>query len=192
MNTEFEVRILNVDIEQIINKCISLGADYLGSYFQNRYVYDFNPPINGKWIRLRNNGQKTTLAVKMIKDLKIDGTKEVEVTVSDFAETNSLLNELGYLPRNYQENFRIEFCLNGVTLDIDKWPSLNPYVEIEGPDENSVYKMIALLGFSQDEVTTLDVDTLYRNAGIILENIPHLSFEEHERKMLLEFLRQEK
>ena len=191
MKTEFEVRILNIDINEMINKCMSIGADFSGVFFQNRYVYDFNPPINGKWIRLRNNGHKTTLAVKMIKDLKIDGTKEVEIIVSDFYETNILLNELGYIPRNYQENFRIEFCINGVTLDIDKWPSLNPYIEIEGFDEKSVYNMVELLGFSQDEVTTLDVDTLYRNVGIILENIQHLSFEQEEKETLLEFVRKE-
>ncbi len=192
MKIEFEVRVLNVDIDEMINRCKSIGAVFLGAFFQNRYVYDFVPPIKGKWIRLRNNGYKTTLAIKMIKDLKIDGTKELEITVSDFIETNNLLSELGYFPRNYQENFRIEFYINGVTLDIDKWPSLDPYIEIEGPDEKSVYNIIKLLGLPQEKVTTIDVNTLYQNSGIILEEIDRLSFEEQEKELLSKFIKKEK
>ena len=38
MKTEFEVRILNIDINEMINKWISIGADFLGVFFKT-YMY---------------------------------------------------------------------------------------------------------------------------------------------------------
>ena len=46
MNTEYEIRVLEIDKEQ------------------KRYVYDIIPKEDGKWIRLRTNGRKTTLTYK--------------------------------------------------------------------------------------------------------------------------------
>ena len=53
MHTEFEVRVLEVDKNEIISKLENLNAIKKGAYLQRRYVYDFNPKQNGKWIRLR-------------------------------------------------------------------------------------------------------------------------------------------
>lgn len=96
---------------------------------QKRYVYDFNPVNPKKWIRLRTNGVKNTITVKEIIDNQvIDGTNELEVEVSDFNIANLILKELGYVPRNYQENYRIIYNLNGVQISIDTWPKIPTYV----------------------------------------------------------------
>lgn len=98
-----------------------------------RYVYDFNPINKNKWIRLRTDGKTSTLTIKEIVDKnEIDGTNEIEIEVSSFENANKILNELGYVARNYQENKRIKYTLDGVEIDIDFWPLIPPYVEIEG------------------------------------------------------------
>ena len=66
MKTEYEIRVLEIDTEQVVNTLDKLGAKKLGEYNQRRYVYDLKPVQDGKWIRLRTNGQKTTLAYKDI------------------------------------------------------------------------------------------------------------------------------
>lgn len=58
MNIEYEVRILNINTKEIIESLENIGAKFKGEYLQKRYVYDFNPAVKGKWIRLRTNGKK--------------------------------------------------------------------------------------------------------------------------------------
>ena len=84
MKTEYEIRVLEINKEEIIKKLEELGAKENGSFEQKRYVYDLKPAENGKWIRLRTNGEVTTLTYKDIVSDTIDGTKEIEIEVEDF------------------------------------------------------------------------------------------------------------
>lgn len=181
MKTEYEVRKLDISFDEIIQKIEKLGAKRVGVYHQKRYVYDFIPVQKGRWIRLRSNGEFTTLTIKEIKSLRVDGTKELEVVVSDFEDTNEILTKLGYEPRTFQENFRIEYTLDGVNFDLDKWPMIPPYLEIEGQSEESITKMVNALGLMMCDVTTMDVDTVYYSKyGIQLDSIKDLRFSEDE------------
>lgn len=179
MKTEYEVRILNVDKNVMMEKLEKLGAIFQGNYLQQRYVYDFHPAVKGKWIRLRTNGKKTTLTIKNIMNKNIDGTKELEIEVNDFENTNLILNELGYNHRSFQENRRCQYILNGVEIDIDSWPLLPDYVEIEGKNEKEVYEMVEKLGYTKKESITTDVDEIYKEYGFILDDIKDLKLEEN-------------
>ena len=108
----------------------------------------------------------------------IDGTKEIEIEVSDFDKCNFILNELGYEARSYQENRRITYLLDGVEIDIDMWPYLPTYIEIEGKNEQEVLEITKKLGYSKDEITTLDVDSIYKKYGYDLNKIKELKLEE--------------
>ena len=82
MHKEIEERVLEIDIDKMISKLESLGAIKVGEWYQKRYVYDFNPVDPSKWIRLRTNGEKTTLTIKNLKDKNIiGGTEELEIEV---------------------------------------------------------------------------------------------------------------
>ena len=181
MKTEYEVRILEIDKDKIIKKLNKIGAKFCWDQVQRRYVYDFMPKLDGKWIRLRTNGIKTTLTIKDIVSSKIDGTRELEVEVSDFDTTNSILNELGYEAKGYQENRRCQYVLDDVEIDIDDWPYLPTYLEIEGPSEERVYEVIKLLGFNEKDTTTRDVEGIYLDYGYDLKKNCDLKLEE-ERK----------
>ena len=174
---EYEVRVLEINKEEVQEKLNQLGATLVEDVFQKRYVYDFNPVVPSKWIRLRTNGIKTTLTIKNVESSNIDGTKEVEIEVSDFDITNEILNELGYKPRGIQENKRIKYDLNGVEVDIDTWPGIPTYLEIEGTSEEEVYKTLELLGIPKDKATALDVQSIYEQIyGIDINKEPNLSF----------------
>ena len=56
MNIEYEVRVLEINKDELISKLENLGATFKGEYFQRRYVYDVVPKEESKWIRLRTNG----------------------------------------------------------------------------------------------------------------------------------------
>ena len=163
MNLEKEITILEVDKDLFEIKLKKLNALKVGDFFQKRLVYDFNPKIPNKWIRLRTNGEKTTLAIKEVIDTNaIDGTKELEIEVSDFEKTKMILEELGYYPKNYQENLRTIYLLDNVEISIDTWPLIPTYVEIEGQSIEDVMAVVKKLNIKNKEITTLDVESIYK------------------------------
>ena len=176
---EYEVRVLEIDVDNTINRLKELGATLIDDSLQRRYVYDFNPVDPNKWVRLRTNGKKTTITIKEIESNKIDGTKEIEIEVDDFDKANELLNELGYKPKGLQENYRIKYDLDGVEVDIDRWPRIPAYLEIEGKNEEEVLKVLDVLDIDKSYATTLDVMGIYREVyNIDLTQEPNLSFED--------------
>lgn len=51
MNTEYEIRVLEIDEKKLIEKLEKLGAEFKGNNEQKRYVYDIIPKEDGKWIK---------------------------------------------------------------------------------------------------------------------------------------------
>lgn len=186
MSKEYEVTILEID-DSFENKLTILGAKLISDSMQKRYVYDVKPINPNKWIRLRTNGNKTTLTIKEIKDnSKIGGTEEIKIIVDSFDNTNKLLESLGYMSRNYQENYRKMYVLNGVEISIDSWPMIPTYAEIEGKCEKDVLDTLELLALTKKDYTTLDVVSIYRLYNIDIMKIKELRFKgvESEKNML--------
>ena len=177
MQTEYEIRILEINQDEMIKKLETLGATKKGEFEQKRYVYDLKPVQNGKWIRLRTNGKNTTLAYKDIVSDTIDGTKEVEFEVSSIRDAEEFLNKIGFNYRSVQENKRIQYILDGVEIDIDTWPMIPTYMEIEGESEEKVNKMIEKLDVDKSKITALNCDDIYRNIyNIDISGIKELKF----------------
>lgn len=184
MEKEIEIRLLEIDKEKFIKNITKCGAKKIDSYLQRRYVYDFNPAKENKWLRLRTNGKKTTLTIKELTDnKKIDGTLELEVITSDFDKTNKILEELGYFYRNYQENYRELYILDNVEISIDSWPLIPTYVEFEAKKEEDIYKVLEKIDYDKDKLTTLDVTSIYEEIyGINVMNIKNLKFADKADK----------
>ena len=181
MHTEYEVRVLEIDVEEFSKKLEEIGAKKEWDLVQKRYVYDFIPKEENRWIRLRTNGKKTTLTIKDVVTSKIDGTHELEIEVDNFERCNLMLKELGYVPKGYQENRRVQYSYQGVEIDIDSWPLIPDYLEIEGPSEEAVYNALESLGFKREDATSRDVEGIYLDYGHNLDEIYNLKLEE-ERK----------
>ncbi|MCW5250831.1 class IV adenylate cyclase [Streptomyces sp. SHP 1-2] len=173
---EFEAKILNVEPEEIRALLAGAGADHVADRFQRRYVYDI-PGRPGAWVRLRDTGSGTTLCVKEIRSDAIDGVTETETAVGDFEAMNTLLGRLGYRPKAYQENRRSSWALGGAAIEIDEWPLIPPYVEIEGDSADHVHATALVLGFPPAELTSENTTKVYRRYGIDIEAIPRLTFE---------------
>ena len=179
MHTEIEERVLEINKEEVIKKLEELGATKKGEWFQKRYTYDFTPKRENQWLRLRTNGEETTLTYKNVETREIDGTKELEIEVSDFEGTNKFLEILGYKYRNYQENKRIRYYLNDVEIDIDTWPMIPTYMELEGPSVEKVKEVEDLLEVDKSKITTLFADEIYdKYYGIDVLSIKELKFKE--------------
>ena len=181
MKSEIEARLLECDTEKILAKLKENNATFVGDWLQLRYCYDFNPVKKNSWIRLRTNGTETTLTIKEIQTNKIDGTKESEIAVSDFFVTDEILNKLGYIARSKQENRRIRFMLDGVEIDIDFWPMIPAYVEFEAGSENEIRSVCKKLGIDFNNLTTLDVQSIYAKYGLDINKMPEILLENDKK-----------
>jgi len=179
---ENEIRILEIDSTSLIQEIEKLGAVKVGEWVQKRKIYDTKPAVSNKWMRLRTNGVTTTLAIKEICDKqKIDGTKELEIQVSSFDKTADILEELGYTPRNYQENKRIQYVYNQIEIDIDTWPLIPTYVEIEGKSVSEVLSFLELISYDETKKTSMDVESVYQYYGLDINDYPILTLEGEEK-----------
>jgi len=176
MKTEYEVKILDINVKDIENKLKILGAKKLKVKNMRRYVYDVIPKKENTWIRLRDTGEKTTLTIKEFTKDSIDGTREIELKVNDFDTAHELLKKLGFLEKAYQENKRISHLLNGVKIEIDSWPKIPPYLEIEGNSEEEVEKMIETLNFDKSQTTSMNVEQVYKKYNIDIHSFKKLKF----------------
>ena len=178
MPAEYEAKALDIDPAAMADLILAKGGRRVSApTLQRRFVYDITPGADGKWIRLREAGGNVTLTVKEIAHDGIDGTQELEVVVSDFGATNELLGKLGFTPKSYQENRRTSFVLDGVQLEIDEWPMIPPYLEIEGPSPDEVYRIAALLGYDAEQLTSENTTKIYARYGIDLKAHTRVSFE---------------
>ncbi len=190
---EIEITYINIDTKEIEKKLLELGAKKEGEFHYKRIVFDypdFSLDKNASWVRLRDEGDKITLTFKkrIRKNINnnLDGDEgmyEQEVVVDDFKKTHQLLLDIGLIEKMYQENKRTRYLLNGVECDIDTWPLLDPYLEIEGENWEDVYKTAAILGLKKEDAKKFSTNQIYRLKGMDDRNYTKLTFSEQiERK----------
>ncbi len=163
--------LLTLNNKEIIDKCNN--SKTLLNEISNSLI---NP---NKWIRLRSSNDKIELTVKQVyekNNSNIQKVKEYEVIVNDLEETNSILEEVGIFKRNYQEKIRYSYRYKGAEIEIDLWPLLNPYIEIECIDENLINEIIHKMNLSNKEIVSLNTEQLYKKIGIDVLNISDLKF----------------
>lgn len=177
MESEYEITVLDIDVSEIEKKLESIGAIKQGEYFQKRNLYNFHEEYRGRFIRLRTNGEKTTLTIKDKSAKKeIGSVKELEIEVSSFEKTNEILELLGYEHSTYQENKRIIYKLGHIEFDIDTWPMIPTYLEIEGKNKEDVEKMIKILDIDEEKLSLDKVSEIYKKYGIDIHQYKELKF----------------
>ena len=124
------------------------------------------------------NGTKTTLTIKEKSAKKeIGSVKELEVEVSDFEKTDEILNMLGYEHSMYQENKRTIYRLGNIEFDIDSWPMIPTYLEIEGKSKEQVEEMIEKLEIDKNKLSLDKVSEIYKKYGFDIHDYKDLRFE---------------
>jgi adenylate cyclase class 2 len=74
--------------------------------------------------------------------------QEVELHAASDTDAAALLECLGYRPTLRFEKHRTAYKFMGCAVDIDRLPLLGGFIEIEGPDEQSVMSARRALGLS--------------------------------------------
>lgn len=188
MHEEKEVKFLNVDPDKLQAKLAAIGAAKVGEYFYRRRVFDYPDwrlDNDYSWLRLRDEGERVTLSYK--KRLGADahdgttndtGMKEIEIEVSNFDETALLLFSLGFIEKHYVENKRIRWIKDGVEFDIDTYPELEPYLEVEAESWEKIDSAIGWLELNPADKKIFSTAQVYALKGINTSDYVRLTFEE--------------
>lgn len=164
MKDEIEVKFVNVNHDSVRERLKKLGAVCEQPMRTMRRVVIHTPRMSEKnaFIRIRDEGHRTTMTYKQFDSDSIDGAKEYEVSVGDFDEAVSILTQGGLKYDVYQESNRENWLLDDVEIMLDEWPWLNPYIEIEGDSKAKLQEVAKKLGMSWDEAVYGGVANVYR------------------------------
>ncbi len=173
MKTEFEAMFEIESVDTFRSTLQQCNAVLLKDQFlQKRYTFNL-PGDEGvcRYARVRDEGDKITMTYKCFEGEGIERQQEVELVVDDFEQACSFLCALGLQQKAYQENKRELWTLQGVEVTIETWPWLEPFVEIEGVDEQSVQKVSELLGFDYADALFDSIALMYERAYGISQTV---------------------
>jgi adenylate cyclase class 2 len=187
---ECEVKYIDINPIEIEKKLISIGAKKQFDRTYRRIVFDYpGLPMDKDcaWLRLRDEGDKITLGYKKRINPKHDGSnddsmEEVEVEVSDYDKTVILLEKIGLIHKFLQENRRIRYTKDDLEYDIEFWPEINPYIEIEAPSWERVDDAIKLLELDPKDKKIYSNFQIYKMKGIDLRDYSEITFEGMKKK----------
>jgi adenylate cyclase class 2 len=157
MSNEVETKILGVDAESIAAKLAALGAEKI---LDTKYSVDWFRTKNSKegdddwYLRIRTTsdgkseltwkGQSTVLGASRTH-------KEINIQLDDPEKIKDLLSEIGLEKYAHQDKNRISWALKDWRFDLDTYPGMPPYLEIEGKDEEHIQEAITLLGLQSNK-----------------------------------------
>jgi len=193
MKPEIEAKFLNVDHGALRRKLKKAGGTCVQPMrITSRKNYDFPDGRLGKekrgWVRLRDSGDKLTVSYKQLNSRELDGTHEVSFEVDDMDAADAFLQAIGLVQDNYQETKRESWLLDGCEVELDEWPWIRPFAEIEGPDERALKSCARTLDLDWADACHGSVEVAYRAEYDItdaeIDHIPLITFEAPVPKLL--------
>ncbi|MDO8536988.1 MAG: CYTH domain-containing protein [bacterium] len=147
---EIEAKFLEIDVQTVMGKLREIGAIDDGDDFLREIIFYDKA---GRWqyeekkfVRVRQAKKGIFVTFKHNEENSVTGTKEVEFEVKDVQIVKKFLEEIGLIAFREQEKKRHTFRMGKVIIDIDTWPSVPTYVELEGPSEEELKKVAVALG----------------------------------------------
>lgn len=164
MEIEYEATFEKIDKDEIRAKLKDVGAELIRPEFMQKRMV-FNLPTGhekkGGWLRVRDEGDKITMSLKIVDGTSIQDQKELQINVDSFESGTAMLEAIGCERKAFQESKRELWKLNEVEITIDEWPFLEPYIEVEGKSEEDVKRTSELLGFDYSSALFDSVDGQY-------------------------------
>lgn len=171
---EIEVKVLNINPEDIEKKLIDIGAVNVKNEKQINMVFDTKENYlsnnhNGyARIRINNdllrNTEKVFLTVKKnIKSQKTRQNIEHEIEINDYKKMIQILADLGYELEHTGKKHRISYEYQDILFEIDTWDRETypfPYLEIEVKVEEDIERAVTILDLDRKNITTKSIKQL--------------------------------
>ena len=167
---EHEIKVLDVDVEKLVERLEKIGAKKV--YEDTRTIITLDTPdrlyLNkkDKLIRVTDEGSiKVTMHVNQSKPEIKEGIK---FKTSRLKETMDFFHQMGLDPICKVQADRISYELGKIDFDIDKFPAIPPFLEIdieflreEGYTLESLLKVLDLENNKCVVMGTEDIHKLY-------------------------------
>jgi adenylate cyclase class 2 len=165
MHEEIEATWTDINVDDFRRRLKSAGAKMVqAETLMRRKNYDEPTPFavyRHGWVRVRDEGNKVTLAYKKLLDRTINGTIDITVVVDSFDKTCAMLEEMTLRCKSYQETLRETWQLGGAEITIDTWPWIPTFTEIEALDEPTLWAAAAKLGLPKEAALHGSVENIY-------------------------------
>jgi len=171
---EFEVTVPQIDIEGARRRLQKSGAVLQkNSHIQKNIVFGLpeERKIKGGWMRVREESDRVTMSLKIIDGEKISDQQEYFFIAENTEDACKFLTLLGGIKKAEQEKRREIWMLGQCEVTIDEWPFLEPFLEVEGKNEEMVQEAVEFLGYEYDKCRVCAVDVLYREKYGVPEDI---------------------
>lgn len=165
---EIETKILEVNTKDIIKRLNDIGATEI----QNTRLYvDWYCPKGAMttshpwYLRVRKTSDgKSEISWKSLEKFvgNTRQSQEININVSDFEKAKDLLSAIGLEHYAHQEKDRISFKYKDWNFDLDQYPGMPAYLEIEGTSEEHVGEAILLLELENHEALSQGETKLIR------------------------------
>ena len=156
MCTEIEAKLKVDSLSEVENKLGELGARFVGEQLQTDYFFDDAKSMlikEDKCLRLRKQlvgkNESCFLTFKGAQEKSnLKKRQEIEFEIKDSGSAHKLLLALGYEQVLIVEKRRSLWQLDNCDVALDKLSRLGDFVEIEGPDEETIANVQNILGLT--------------------------------------------
>lgn len=165
--SEIEVKVLDIDADAVRARLVELGAELVKKGRETNRMYDFPDERlwqAGGYARVRDFNGKSILTFKRrLPGTKYKTSEEIETIVADGDAMGGILLALGLKLRRTDEKDRESYRVNDILFEIDHWPTVPHYLEIEASSEAKVEEGLKLLGIPRDgRVTSERLDEILK------------------------------
>ncbi|MEM8874747.1 MAG: class IV adenylate cyclase [Planctomycetota bacterium] len=156
MPVEIEAKMRAPDLDAARGKLRDAGATRLGEVMETNMFFDtedreLTAGDNGLRLRRKKTENGTEKFVVTFKGPRINSEikqrEELEFGVTDGPASRKLFEKLGFKMMLCFEKLRESWTFAGCTVELDTLPHIGTFVEIEGPDEQTVLDTRSKLGF---------------------------------------------
>lgn len=174
MAKELEVKVLNIDKEELKKKLVEIGAKLIKIELQvNTIFMNIDEDIEGVgkgYLRVRESknlmDEKTENIFTFKRNISQNGfreNEEIETKVEDKDSLIKILDCLNIKVKHIGKKERIRYEFEGIKFDIDTWDKEtypNPYLEIEVEDIRDIQKATDILNINIEDITTKSLKEL--------------------------------
>jgi adenylate cyclase class 2 len=156
MNTEIEAKLKIDSPEEVVEKLTQLGAAFLEEQLQTDLYFDDADKTltkTDRCLRLRRQlvgqSEKIFLTYKAARQKsEFKKRHEIELEITDADSMENLLSALAYEKMLVFEKRRRIWRVGQCSIALDELPLLGDFVEIEGPDNETIAGVQRDLGLS--------------------------------------------
>ena len=175
---EKEIKILEINREEIVAKLEELWAEKTFEWFIHDIYYDFpddapknKMEANGRMFRLRQKGEEHIYTIKnkrkeIRKKEKVVAKDEHETPISNIESFAKVLEKYGMEKTREKKKHRISYKLENMEFDFDVYEDIPEFLEIEGPDGKTIQSWVRKLWLEWYEQMLWGSRKIFKRYGV--------------------------